>query len=175
MKYFLSICALIFVATLIVYLLTQKSNNAIAGDTPQSKLENMIKDFDDKFSTPELTASELQKQLDANNIVIVDVREAKEIQISKIKNSLTLAEFESRKDSFKNKRIIVYCTIGYRSSITSDELRTQGFDSYNLRGGVLSWAHAKGDFVDPKGKPTNDVHVYGKQWSLLPEGYTPKY
>jgi len=40
-----------------------------------------------------------------------------------------------------------------------------------LRGGILAWLAAGGALVDAQGAPTNRVHVYGRRWNAVPEGF----
>ena len=42
-----------------------------------------------------------------------------------------------------------------------------------LVGGLLGWAHAGGEVVDPGTlEPTRRIHVYGRRWNLLPAGWS---
>jgi rhodanese-related sulfurtransferase len=119
-----------------------------------------------------VTVDQLLQMKRAGNIVLVDNRTRKEQDVSMIPSAISQQEFENNKDRLKNKRIIVYCTIGFRSGRYSQKLKKQGFDAYNLVGGLLMWAHKGQPFVKD-GTETYKVHVYGKKWSLLPKGYEP--
>ena len=85
--------------------------------------------------------------------------------------TISKKRFEESRDAYRNFEIVPYCTIGYRSGVYAQGLQKSGFKTRNLKGSVLSWAHAGGKFVDSKGKATKRVHVYGEKWNLLPEGY----
>ena len=61
-----------------------------------------------------------------------------------------------------------------RSSKFATKIKKQGFNSFNLKSGVLGWAQNKGMF-ESKGKKTKKVHVYGQAWNFLPEGYEGVY
>lgn len=80
-----------------------------------------------------------------------------------------------RKGIPKGKRIVVYCTIGYRSGKYAMELAGQGIRAENLEGGILSWSHAGGPFQVRNdaglATPTRRVHVYDKGWNLLHPDY----
>lgn len=127
-------------------------------------------DFPD---VPEMTVAEYLAKEDAEDVVLVDVREPEEQAVSMIPGALTKEEFEFRKQEYKDDTVITYCTIGYRSGVYAQELREAGFNALNLKGSVLSWAHAGQPFQTPAGEDTNRVHVYGKAWNLLPPGYEP--
>ena len=111
--------------------------------------------------------------------VLVDCREAFEQDVSVLPGAVLQSDYEVQlaadPAAFVDRPVVVYCTIGYRSGEYAAALRQRGVDAYNLHGGVLEWAHAGGDFVTPHGTPTRSVHVYGRRWSLLPEGYDATY
>ena len=112
--------------------------------------------------------------------VLVDCREAAERDVSVIEGSIDKAEFEhllglaeSAAEAFEGRRICCYCTIGYRSGLFAKDLAiARGLDAVNMRGSLLAWVHAGGKVVlRDSGAETNRVHVYGRRWALLPEGY----
>ena len=74
----------------------------------------------------------------------------------------------------KNKKIVLYCTIGNRSGRYAKKLRQQKIESYNLVGGILAWAWDEGQLIDSQGL-TKRVHVYGARWNLLPNSYEAVY
>ena len=75
----------------------------------------------------------------------------------------------------KDKRLVVYCTIGYRSGKYAMELAKQGIKAENLEGGVLAWTFVGGKFLvkDAKGEwmETNRVHVYDPEWNIVHPDY----
>ena len=108
--------------------------------------------------------------------LLLDCRTRSERAVSMLPGALSQEEFESSRDHYAGRKIAVYCTIGYRSGLYARELKGEGVNAFNLRGGVLSWAIAGGEFVDPAtGEDTKRVHVYGKKWDLLPPGYEAVY
>ena len=132
----------------------------------------MYEAFRKDFSgVPEMSAAELEERLAQGVVVIVDVREPEEIAVSTIPGSLTKTEFENRLSEMESKTIVVHCTIGYRSAKYVEALTRKGVKAYNLKGSILAWVHEGLPVVDPWGKETKKVHVYGPKWNLLPEGY----
>lgn len=123
----------------------------------------------------EITVPELRERMSRYPAILIDCREDKEIAVSRIPGAITKAEFEATPDMFKGKTIIAYCTIGYRSGIFAKDLQERGFKVKNLVGGVLMWAHDGHKFLDPDGKRITRVHVYGKEWDLLPPNYESVY
>jgi rhodanese-related sulfurtransferase len=109
-------------------------------------------------------------QEENEKIVFVDVRTPKERKVSMIPSAIPIEEFEKNLEKYKDYKIVYYCTIGYRSGLLTKEAEKKSLNAYNLRGGVLAWAHAGQKFVDSEGEPLN-VPVYGKKWNLTPQGY----
>lgn len=138
----------------------------------QQKMLAMYHDYktNDFAGVPDITVAYI-KANPSRPFVLVDVREKKEIAVSRIPGALTVKEFEKQKSSLKGSVIVPYCTIGYRSGLYTAKLRKQGFDAYNLVGGVLAWAFEGQRFDGPHGE-TDSVHVYGKEWNLLPSRCT---
>ena len=42
-------------------------------------------------------------------------------------------------DDLKRKKIVTYCSGGYRGNIAADELNKLGFDTVNIEGGYSAW------------------------------------
>lgn len=91
-----------------------------------------------------ITAKELMSQ--KNDFVIIDVREADELEGGKIEGSvhmpLGLSIRNAKKkqiEHLKDKKICTYCGTGYRGNIAADELVKEGFNAITLEGGYPSW------------------------------------
>jgi len=136
-------------------------------------LEKMYADFRDDFSgIGEVSADSLMEWMNSGEVVIVDVREPAEREVSRLPNSITTKGLESYLEGHDDQRIVIYCTIGYRSGKFTRSLMNKGVKAYNLAGGIVAWVHHGGS-IEHDGNPTRRVHVYGKKWNLLPEGYEP--
>jgi len=82
-----------------------------------------------------------------NQYVIIDVREADEVENGKIENSqnmpLGLLIRNAKKgkiEELKQEKVCVYCASGYRGNIAADELVKAGFSAVNLDGGYATWS-----------------------------------
>ena len=154
----------------------ERENRVIREDFFTSKnaivLEKMCKGYDKKF--PEIKHVSVKNFLESpDKWVLVDVRPLNEREISMISGALTSEQIEQNPNLYKQKKLLIYCTVGERSSKYAIQLLSKGFKNVtNLRGGVLKWAESGRKFVTPEGKKTTKVHVYGKKWNLLPDGYT---
>jgi len=57
-----------------------------------------------------------------------------------------LYELGTRSDEllkYKDKEIICYCRSGNRSLTAAAKLKKKGFNSANLKGGIIRWNHHK--------------------------------
>ena len=102
---------------------------------------------------------------------ILDTREAKEYNTSHLKHAKSVGynAFNASKTAKlldKSKPVVVYCSIGYRSEKVGEKLRAQGFDVYNLYGGIFEWKNNNNSVIDATGKPTNKVHCFDKTWGM---------
>jgi sodium/bile acid cotransporter 7 len=122
-------------------------------------------------SVPEIGADELKRELDAGaDFLIVDVRPSSERDVATIPGAMSREELELRKPD-PETRVVTVCTVGARSGRYARTLRRQSWDVANLEGGLLAWTHVRGPLVDASGEPTRSLHVYGKGWNLVANGY----
>jgi len=102
---------------------------------------------------------------------LLDVRKTEEYSVSHLRNArraLTADEaLEALKGVKKNSRIVVYCSVGYRSAGLARALQERGFTRvYNLEGSIFQWAN-EGRPVYRDGQPAEKVHPYDAQWGKL--------
>lgn len=99
----------------------------------------------------EITPTELKQRLDnGDDIQIIDVREANEVAIGSLPNSvhIPLAQVLSRVEEIDpNRETVVHCKMGGRSARAIDALQRSGFKGklMNLKGGIIGWSND----VDP--------------------------
>jgi len=146
-------------------------------DTPatdEARLERialMYAEYRTEFpGVAEVEPAEAKGWLDRDDVVFVDVREPAEQAVSMVPGALTDEQFEARKASLRDKTIVTYCTIGYRSGKLAAELTSQGFTVRNLAGSLLAWTHAGGP-LQHEGEPVKALHVYGKRWDLAAQDH----
>jgi rhodanese-related sulfurtransferase len=151
-------------------------SNSFSKESNKIKVENMYLAIKSNFSeVPEIKLSEIDKLIQENGIQFVDVREEKERSISIIPNAISKEEFEGHIDKYKSKKIVVYCTIGYRSASYAKKLKKMGIKAYNLEGSILGWVHDGRQVVSEDGKVSKRVHVYGPPWNYPPTGLTGEW
>ena len=155
---------------------SQQAAAIAPSSTDQKKLEKihaMYQSYKKRaFPTaPDVTVEKLLQWEKVDSVVLLDVRSAKERRVSMIPKAISQKEFEKNIVKYRDRKIIVYCTIGYRSGKKVVKMRKKGWNAYNLIGGVLAWSHAGQTFSAPDGDSLR-LHVYGKKWNLAPEKYT---
>ncbi len=80
-------------------------------------------------------------------------------------DTITLAR-QHLKNLDKDKPVVVYCSVGYRSEKIAEKLEKEGFTQvYNLYGGIFEWVNQDNPVYNEKGK-TNNIHPYS--WLVGP-------
>ena len=93
----------------------------------------------------EISVQTLNQKINNNEIFsLIDVREIKELEISKISQALHIP-MNTIPDNLNNiestKPVIIMCKSGGRSAQVCEYLQNQGYSNiYNLKGGIISWA-----------------------------------
>jgi len=128
--------------------------------TFDQKLESLLKE-----SVPFAKVDSLPE-----NAVYLDARELEEYEVSHIPGATFIGykDFNTSalKEISKSDKVIVYCSVGYRSERIGEKLLKLGFtEVYNLYGGIFQWKNSGKIVVTPKGEETEKVHTYNKKWS----------
>ena len=123
-----------------------------------------------KKTVPYITVDKLRLN---SEYVLLDARETKEFNVSHIENAVNggFNKFDSKKFTTivpdKNKKIVVYCSIGIRSEIIGDKLLKLGYKNvFNLYGGIFQWKNNDCKTVNSKNIETDSIHTFNKQWSV---------
>lgn len=120
--------------------------------------------------TVELIATDkLEKRY--SEYVILDVRSKAEYNTSHLKGAIWV-DYDKRSDwnklkFSKSQKLVVYCTVGYRSEKLGEYLKNRGFQSVeNLYGGLIQWVNEGRPVFDLKGNQTEKVHTYNALWGI---------
>lgn len=107
-------------------------------------------------------------------LYVIDHRNLEEQMVSIIPGALPSRDIDL-KDLPENARIVVYCTIGARSSqYVHNQVKSgkaAGREIYNLAGGILAWTFENGELQNSQKKPTKKVHVFGPAYHVVADGY----
>jgi sodium/bile acid cotransporter 7 len=109
--------------------------------------------------------------LDQNKVVFVDTRKPEEIAVSMLPGAVAEKDFLKDPDRYRERTIVAYCTISYRSGVFARDLANEGTTVLNLRAGILAWLLEGGRVYDQSEKEVKRVHVYGDEWDYAPAGY----
>jgi len=119
-------------------------------------------------SVPEVTVPQVRTM---NDVLLLDAREWTEYQVSHLKNAMFVGYDQFDMDRLKlinkNQKIVVYCSVGYRSEKIADKLKQAGYTNVsNLYGGIFEWVNQGNTVVDAHGGVTENIHAYSKTWGV---------
>ncbi len=119
-------------------------------------------------SVPEVAVGDVDTNSD---IVWLDAREKAEFQVSKIEGAQWVGYDDFSLDRVaglpKDRKIVVYCSVGYRSEKVSEQLIDAGFtDVQNLYGGIFEWKNQGNSVVDSTDAVTEEVHAFNRLWGI---------
>ena len=118
-------------------------------------------------SVPFISVASLANNLD--EYLILDAREPEEFDVSHIKGAKHIGyehvKLELLKSLDKEAKIVVYCSIGFRSEKIGEYLISRGYkEVYNLYGSIFEWVNQSKPVFDKYGEPSLKVHAYDKDW-----------
>lgn len=127
----------------------------------------------EKAKTSNIQASQA-KLAPQPKLIVVDVREPREYNVSIIPGAITKEQYEKNKEQFAHATIVPYCTVGGRSAQYARELASEGIKVMNFKESIIGWCEAKLPLVTLDGKPTQRVHTYNSR-NRVPSEYQPVY
>ncbi|MDQ2658906.1 MAG: rhodanese-like domain-containing protein [Verrucomicrobiota bacterium] len=101
--------------------------------------------------------------------LLLDVRTPAEFEVSHLKNAERIAPdaLASAVHQPKDRPIVTYCSVGYRSGGLAEKLRGAGFTHVsNLEGSIFAWAN-EGRPVYAGAAKVTKVHPFNHVWGLL--------
>jgi rhodanese-related sulfurtransferase len=143
----------------------------------ESKLRVAMLKANKDIQGPWIKAAELKAILADTNLILVDVRQPAEQEVSMLPHALDTYQFA---DGYRHgippgKRLVLYCTIGYRSGKYAEKLSAMGLKAEVLEGGILMWSFVDGPLVARQSKtdwePTRRIHVYDAEWNIVHPDY----
>lgn len=105
------------------------------------------------------------------NVLLLDAREVSEYQVSHLSGARQVGydkfDISVLKDVSKDRDIVVYCSVGYRSEKIAERLVEGGYTRVsNLYGGIFEWVNQGNEVVDMSEKKTDRVHAYSSSWGV---------
>lgn len=121
---------------------------------------------------PQLSTERLAEMLAQDaDVVLLDARSEKEFETSHLQGAtLATSVRAARKELAQHGGkpiVVVYCSVGYRSSRLAERLGAQGVENvFNLEGSLFKWAN-EGRPVYRGSKPVRFVHPFDPEWGKL--------
>tara|TARA_R110002072_G_scaffold199243_2_gene356861 strand:+ start:362 stop:880 length:519 start_codon:yes stop_codon:yes gene_type:complete len=142
---------------------TSLAQNKVENPKYEKKLKRLL-DHD----VNELSVKEVLQLDSLQDIIYLDARERNEYEVSHIDSAIWVGydtfDVDSLKDLPKDKKIVVYCSVGYRSEKVSEKMLKAGFkDVSNLYGGIFEWVNMDQPVYNQNGE-TPKVHAYDENW-----------
>jgi rhodanese-related sulfurtransferase len=135
---------------------------------------------------PQVALEALRARLDApdgERPLLLDARSRAEYAVSHLAGAVHAPDEPAAITTLAGvapaREILVYCSVGVRSSALAEELRARGFAAANLEGGLFAWANAGLPMVRAAAgggeEPAERVHPFDARWGalLVPERRAP--
>jgi len=122
-----------------------------------------------------MTGRQLARRLaseDGNRPILLDAREPGEFEVSHLRGARRVdperPDFHALR-SLRNRTVVVYCSVGWRSGSIADQLRERGFRRvFNLEGGIFRWANDERPLYRRRTR-VHEVHPYDSVWGRMLE------
>jgi rhodanese-related sulfurtransferase len=100
--------------------------------------------------------------------ILLDARSPEEYAVSHIRNAQLVNPYTFSRDDVddieRDREVVVYCSVGYRSGKVARRMRQLGFTHVsNLHGGIFRWFN-EGRPVYQRDMPVDTVHPYDWLW-----------
>ena len=143
--------------------------------SPEAELETMTRKVSSEFSdVSEISTQDLAAWLADPARVhpqLLDVREPDEYAVSHLSGAIQVppdATSDQLIDKIDfSKPVVLYCSVGYRSSVLARRLISAGAEQVmNLEGSIFKWANEGRPMFRDKA-PADKVHPYNRNFSRM--------
>lgn len=146
----------------------QSSKNSLGWETVKAEIRNEFPSVD-QLSTKELEDWLVQGKRTLP--ILLDARAPEEYAVSHLPGAVLASSEEQALERLSGvepeRPVVVYCSVGYRSSLLAEKLTQQGFSNVsNLEGSIFQWAN-EGRDVYRGGDEVRVVHPYDNHWGRL--------
>ena len=154
---------------LLLAVLAPATASPIEEERWEKKLRLVRETFPD---VPQMTTDRLAGLLEqGENVVLLDARSDEEFETSHLQGALRAENIRSARDILKDRgekpTVVVYCSVGYRSSRLARHLRARGIENvFNLEGSLFKWAN-EGRPVYRGSQQVRSVHPFDEDWGEL--------
>ena len=117
------------------------------------------------------TEQSQSEQATSEHPLILDVRAKEEYEVSHLKDAVLASSEKEAIEALEgvppDRPVVLYCSVGYRSSEMAAFVQKRGFDKvFNLEGSIFAWAN-EGKPVYRGGERVQVVHPYDRVWGKL--------
>jgi rhodanese-related sulfurtransferase len=103
--------------------------------------------------------------------LLIDVRAASEFAVSRIRGARRAETLEQAlallEGQPRDRRVVAYCSIGYRSAELVEQLNAAGFENaVNLEGSIFEWGNS-GRAVHRGDERVDVIHPFDAEWGRL--------
>lgn len=118
----------------------------------------------------QVSVTELAAELATTKPLLLDARAEEEFATSHLPGAAFAPDLDAALDVLArapNAPVVVYCSVGLRSSALAQALVAHGYtNTRNLEGGIFAWANASHALESQAGAATK-VHPYDRRWGTL--------
>lgn len=140
----------------------------------ETRLDSVHADIISDHATVDQISPERFAELATDNLLILDIREPEEYAVSRIPGAIWVSPNATAEmatiqiGDVTDKQIIVYCSVGKRSSlfaerVQADMLANGATSVSNLERGIFGWHNESRPLIDANGA-TDAVHPYDAFW-----------
>ena len=147
---------------------------SLPGCSGPAEWETTQRSIRERFpDVPQLSVDELEARLEGAGSeppLLIDVRAPEEFAISQLPGAVNASGEELRalvEEAGEERDVVLYCSVGYRSSAEAEVLIERGFSRvFNLEGSIFAWANS-GRAVYRGDDPVEAVHPFDEDWGRL--------
>ncbi len=149
--------------------------SACAGRTESPDLAQIKQTVRERFpDVTQVSTVQLSEWLaapEAERPILLDARSPDEFEVSHLPNARPAADeaqaLEELRGTAQSRRIVAYCSVGWRSSALAQKLKARGYANVsNLEGSIFQWAN-EGRPVYRDGQQVSQVHPFDAKWGRL--------
>lgn len=150
---------------------------ALGALSPAKKLTRFHEGLLDRYPSVEHLSTEDLAKLPETNIVLFDVRDTAEFNVSHLHNATRVppemdadAFLQKYRHKLTGKTVVFYCSVGERSSKLAESIintnNNPTFEIRNLAGGLFKWHNEQRSIVNSNGLTTY-IHPFNNYWGRL--------
>lgn len=139
---------------------------------PAPEWPRLLADVRAKYpDVPQVSVDELRQRPTEPAVLLFDVRAPVEFAVSHLQGARSTPDEAAALVELQGvpheREILLYCSVGMRSSALAEKLLAHGYTRVaNLEGGIFTWANA-GLPVYRGEEPVSAVHPFDERWGVL--------